>query len=109
MPRQNKIRKLVTINKVDIAQALQSLYVPGQVITDNISAGWVEVGEGNIVRIHTSADIYVAFSDIDVPTETVSVSSSPAVKILAGDSYILCQAKYMRASGTALRLELLEI
>jgi hypothetical protein len=109
MPSKNKIRKLVTLNKVDIAQALQSLQVPGKVITDNISAGWVEVGEGNIVRIQTSADIYVAFSDIDAPAETVSVSSSPAVKILAGDSYILCQAKYMRASGAALRLELLEI
>jgi hypothetical protein len=109
MPSNNKIRKLVTLNKVDIAQALQSLQFPGKVITDSISAGWVEVGEGNIVRIQTSSDIYVAFADIDIPAETVSATTTPAVKVLTGDSYILCQAKYMRASGTAVRLELLEI
>ena len=39
----NKLRKLLTKNIVDIAQALVGVKVPGEVITDDLSAGWVEV------------------------------------------------------------------
>jgi hypothetical protein len=108
MSSSNKVRKLVTLNTVDVAQALQSLHIPGKVISANISTGWVEVGQGNILRIQTSADIYVSFSDNTSGTAP-SATTSPAVKILAGDHYVLCQSKYVRASANPTRVELLEL
>ena len=108
MSSSNKVRKLVTLNTVDVAQALQSLHIPGKVISANISTGWVEVGQGNILRIQTSADIYVSFSD-NTSGAAPSVTTSPAVKILAGDHYVLCQSKYVRASANPTRVELLEL
>jgi hypothetical protein len=103
-----KVRKLITLNVVGIAQALQSLHIPGKVISANLSTGWVEVGQGNILRIETASDTYVAFSD-DTSGGAVSVTTSSAVKILTGDNYVICQAKYVRASANPTRVELLEI
>lgn len=108
MPSSTKVRKLITLNTVDVAQALQSLHIPGKVISANISTGWVEVGQGNILRIQAAADIYIAFEDEAVGSAP-SVTTSPAVKLLAGDHYVLCQAKYVRASANPTRVELLEI
>lgn len=108
MSSLNKVRKLVTLSTVDVAQALQSLCIPGKVISANMSTGWLEVGQGNILRLQVSADTYVAFSD-DTSGGAVTASTSPAVKILTGDHYVLCQAKYVRASANPVRIELLEI
>jgi hypothetical protein len=108
MSSSNKVRKLVTLNTVDVAQALQSLKIPGKVISANISTGWVEVGQGNILRIQAGADVYVAFSD-NTSGGAPSVSTSPAVKLPTGDHYVLCQAKYVRASANPTRVELLEL
>ena len=109
MSSNTKVRKLVTLSTVDVAQALQSLHIPGKVITANLSSAWVEVGRGNILRIQVSADTYVAFTDIDGDASVVSATTSPAVKLLAGDNYVLCQAKYVRTSANPTRVELLEI
>lgn len=108
MTSSTKVRKLVTLNTVDVAQALQSLRIPGKVISANISTGWVDVGQGNILRIQTGSDIYVAFSD-DTSGSAPSVSTTPAVKLLTGDHYVLCQARYVRASSNPTRVELLEL
>lgn len=108
MSSSTKVRKLVTLNTVDIAQALQSLCIPGKVISTDISAGWVEVGQGNILRIQTAADIYVCFNE-EAIGGAPTVATSPAVKIIAGDHYVLCQAKYVRASANPTRVELLEV
>lgn len=108
MPSSTKVRKLITLNTVDVAQALQSLHIPGKVISANISTGWVAVGQGNILRIQTAGDIYVAFEDEAVGSAP-SATTSPAVKLIAGDHYVLCQAKYVRASANPTRVELLEI
>jgi hypothetical protein len=108
MPSNNKVRKLITLSIVDVAQALQSLSVPGKVVTSDLSAGWVQVGQGNIIRMQVSADTYVAFSDVEGDASTVSVTSTPAVKLLSGDHYVLCQAKYVRTSANPTRVELLE-
>ena len=109
MSSNTKIRKLVTLSTVDVAQALQSLSVPGKVITANLSTGWTEVGRGNILRIQVAADTYVAFTEIEGDSSSVSATTSPAVKLLAGDHYVLCQDKYVRASANPTRVELLEI
>lgn len=108
MSSKNKIRKLLTMNVVDIAQGLQSLHVPGKVIADNVSSGWVFVGQGNIIRVHVSGDTYFAFAE-QSSANTVSVTTSPAVKILAGEHYIVCQHDFVRASTNPLRIELLEL
>ena len=108
MSSLSKVRKLVTLSTVDVAQALQALLIPGKVISANLSSSWVEVGQGNILRIQVSADTYVAFSD-DTSGTAVTATTSPAVKVLAGDHYVLCQAKYIRASANPVRAELLEI
>lgn len=108
MPSTTKIRKLITLSIVDVAQALQSLHVPGKVITSDLSAAWIQVGQGNIIRMQVSADTYVAFSDVEGDVSTVSVTSTPAVKLLSGDHYVLCQAKYVRTSANPTRVELLE-
>lgn len=108
MPSTTKIRKLITLSIVDVAQALQSLHVPGKVIASDLSASWVQVGQGNIIRMQVSADTYVAFSDVEGDTSTVSVTSTPAVKLPSGDHYVLCQAKYVRTSANPTRVELLE-
>lgn len=108
MSSLNKVRKLVTLNVVDVAQALQSLHIPGKVISVDISAAWIDVGQGNILRIQSSADIYVTFSD-NTSGAAPSVTTSPAVKLIAGDHYVLCQARYVRASANPTRVELLEI
>ncbi|CAB4125075.1 hypothetical protein UFOVP53_56 [uncultured Caudovirales phage] len=108
MASTNKIRKQFTMSIVDCAQALQSLHVVGTVITDDISAAWVEVGQGNIVRVVLTADTYFAFSDDDAAA-AVTVSTSPAVKLGSGESYIITSAKYIRASVNPSRVELLDV
>jgi hypothetical protein len=109
MASVNKVRKLLTKNIVDIGQALVSLNVPGKVITDNISTAYVEVGEGNILRIQTAGDSYVAFAEIG-GGGAVSAATSPAVKLVgAGVHYVVCQCDFVRASAAATRVELLEI
>lgn len=108
MSEANKLRKLLTKNLVDIGQALVSLSVPGKVITDDISARWVDVGEGNILRMEAGADMYVAFSDLNTGG-AVSVTTSPAVKLKGGEfHYVVCQCRYVRASANPLRIELLK-
>lgn len=106
--KRNKVRKMLTMNIVDVAQTLQSMHIAGDVVTADISTGWVEVGEGNIIRIVVAADTYFAFSD-DNLGGAVSVTTTPAVKILAGEHYIICSAKYVRASANPSRIELLDV
>lgn len=108
MSTVNKLRKVFTMNIVDISQALQAMHVIGEVVTSNISTGWVEVGEGNILRIQVASDTYLTFSD-DNSGGAVSSTTSPAVKILTGDHYVVCSAKYVRASANPTRVELLKL
>ena len=107
MAQKNKARKMLTNNVAAIAQALVSVNLPGKVITNAINAA-VEVGEGNILRIQTAGDLFVAFSD-EATIGAVSVATTPAVKLVgAGVHYVVCQCKYVRASAAATRVELLE-
>ena len=108
MAQKNKIRKLLTKNVVDIAQALVSMNVPGEVITNNINTA-VEVGEGNILRIQTAGDMFVAFSDIGT-IGVVSVTTTPALKLVgAGVHYVICQCDFIRTNVAASRVELLRL
>lgn len=98
----------MTMSTVDVAQGLQSLTVPGTVIGPDLSGGWTFVGEGNIIRVQAAADLYVAFDDKDAIGVTVSVTTSPAVKLPAGYHYVVCQCDWVRMSAAATRVELLE-
>lgn len=110
MSLKNKIRKLFTKNIVDVAQALVSLHIPGKVMTvAALAAGYVEVGEGNILRIETSADTFVAFDD-KVGGGAVSAATNPGLKLVgAGVHYVICQEKYVRTSIAPVRAELIEL
>lgn len=100
---------MLTKNIVDVAQALVSLNIPGKVVpAADVFAG-TEVGEGNIIRIETTVDTYVAFSNesgLAVP----SAATTPAVKLVgAGVHYVICQYDFIRTSIAITRAELLEL
>lgn len=96
------------MNIVDVAQALQAMHIIGDVVTADLSAGWVEVGETNILRVQVTVDTYFTFSDNNTGA-AVTATTTPAVKILAGEHYIICSAKYVRASANPTRVELLKL
>ncbi len=109
MATTNKVRKQFTNNVIDVASALISLNVTGKVIpVASIFAGTF-VGEGNIIRIQTTADTFVAFRDetgIALPT----VTTTPAVKLIgAGVFYVVAQCDFVRTSIAVTRVELLEL
>lgn len=106
--KKNKTRKMCTMNIINVAQTLQSTHLAGDVITADISTAWVEVGEFNIVRVIIAADTFFAFSD-DTSAGTVTSTTSPAVKLTAGEHYIICSGKYIRASSNPSRVELLDV
>lgn len=108
MAIQDKLRKFLTKNTVDVGQALVSLKYAGKVITDNISSAAVKVGASNVLKLHVAADTYVAFSD-DPTFGAVSVTTSPAVLLPAGMHYVLCSGDYVRASANPTRIELLQV
>lgn len=85
MSTSNSIRKLFTKNLVDLGQALVSLSLPGEVITDDLSTAWREVGIGNILRMQTSGDTFVAFHDSDQGVGTAEVTPFTCVADV-GDS-----------------------
>jgi len=107
MAATNKIRKQITMSMVDVGQALQSLHIIGTVITADISTGWVEVGENNVLRVVLAANTYFSFSN-DNTAPAVNSTTSPAVMLLAGENYLITSAKYVRASANPTRTELLD-
>jgi len=106
---KNKLRKQFTKNVIDVAQALVSLNAVGKVIpAANVFAGTANVGEGNIIRIQTTADTYVTFNDTTTPA-LPTVTTVNAVKLVgAGVHYVMCQSNYIRTSIAITRAELLE-
>ena len=108
MSVQDRPRKYITNNVADIAETLQTVRIAGKVITDNISSAAVKVGSTNILKLHVSADTYVAFSD-DPAFGAVSVTTTPAVLLPAGMHYVICTGEYVRASANPTRIELLQV
>ena len=104
---KSSIRKVYSNNVNDIAQGLNGIVFPGDVITDDISAAGVSVGKGNICRIEVGgADIYVAFGDKDIAA--VDVNTSPALKLKANTIYhVLSSDLYIRASVNPIRVEVI--
>ena len=110
MAQRNKLRKLLTKNLVDVGQALVALNVPGEVIGPDLSGGWTDVGEGNILRIQTAGDAFIGFDDKDAGATTVSVTTNPGLKLVgAGVHYVVCQCDFVRMSAAATRVELLKL
>ena len=110
MATLNSLKKWFTMGIVDAGQGLQSLHIAGKVISDDISAAYVEVGATNIVRLVVTANTYVAFLDGNTPpTSTVTASTTPAVMLVPGEHYVVCTGKYIRASANPTRVELLAL
>lgn len=102
------LRKTLTKNIVDIAQALVGLKVPGELISTNLSTAYTKVGKGNVIRLEVSADTYVAFAS-ETGGGAVSASTSPAVKLPTGDHYVYCVDEFIRTSANVDRSELLKL
>ena len=97
------------MNLIDVSQTLQTMHITGHVVSADISTGWIEVGEGNVLRLEVDTDTYIAFSDSNELTDIVGISTTPAVKLKPGMRYVICSAKYVRASSNPLRVELLDV
>lgn len=106
MSKNNTIRKTLTKNAVDVAQALTSLKHPGEVIVPASLASWKQVGEGNIIRLVVGVDTYVIFDDDGTNSTLASATASPALYLAAGEHYVLCQAEYIKLSAAPTRAEL---
>jgi hypothetical protein len=104
----DKIKKFLTNNIVDVSEALQSVKLPGKVITGDTAAAGISVGKNNIIKIHVAVDTYVAFGD-DATMPVVSVTTTPGLLVNAGMHYIICTGDFVRTSTAVTRLELLEI
>lgn len=109
MAIENSLKKYFTMGVIDAGQGLQSLHIAGKVVTDDISAAWVNVGETNIVRLVVTANTYVAFSNLDAPSATVTATTTPAVMLIPGEHYVVCTGKWIRTSAAPSRVELLAL
>lgn len=106
----NKIKKYITMNIVDISQGLQSIHTVGTPILVDISAGWVHVGIGNIVRVVVAANTYIAFDDADLGAGVaVSATSNPSVMVVTGEHYVIASGDWIRASANPTRVEILAV
>lgn len=106
--KQSSIRRGLSSSASDVARTFGSLESVGEVITADSSAAGVLIGLGNIIRVQAAVDTYVAFGTSDIGA--VSVTSSPAVKILAGEFvHIIASADYMRSSAAFTRIEVIHI
>ena len=110
MANNSKVRKLFTKNVVDVSQALVVVNIPGEVVANADVFAGTFVGEGNIIRIQTTADTFVAFSDESATMALPTVTTAVAVKLVgAGVFYVICQCDYVRTSIAITRAELLKL
>lgn len=106
--KQSSIRRGLSSGTSDVARTFGELESVGDVIADDSSAAGVKVGFGNVVRVQALVDTYVAFGDENIVT--VTILSTPAVKILAGEFvHILATDDYMRSSAAFTRVEVIHI
>jgi hypothetical protein len=102
------LRKTLTKNIVDLAQALVGLKVAGELVTANISTAYTEVKKGNIIRIVVTADTYVAFAK-EGGGAAVTAATKNGLLLQAGDHYVYCTEDFIRASAAPARVELLKL
>lgn len=100
------VRKALTKNTVDIAQALVSLEVAGDVLTDDLT-NLTEVGLGNILKVTVGGTTYVAFSDSADVTPVAAVGTTPGLELVAGTHYVLCTGSHIIMSANPTRKELI--
>lgn len=102
------VKKQITMSVVDISQGLQSIHVVGTPVAADISAAWVEVGLGNIVRVVVGANVYFSFADVNTGG-AVDAATDPGVMIVSGEHYIVASGKFIRASANPTRVEILSV
>ena len=107
--QKSTLNKRLTNNADRAANALQAIKYPGEVIADDMSAGWVKVGAGNIVRLIVGATTYVIFSDDDSVSTVANATASPGLQLAAGEHYVLCQEDWIKTSANPTRKELLRL
>lgn len=105
MAKTNKAKKMLTNNVRQVADSLQSVRLPGKVIASPAINTWIEVGEGNILRV-IGATIVEFTDDIGITAAPATANVSVS---LVGDEYVVCQCKYVAFSAAPTRLELLEL
>jgi hypothetical protein len=109
MAQTSKLRKILTNSVISVVQGLHTLEVPGKVLSNALNAAGYEIEIGNILRIQTAGDMFVAFNDED-NIGAVTVATSPAVKLVgAGIHYVVAPCKFVRSDVAASRVELLEL
>jgi len=115
------IRSLLSKQKVDVAQALGGIEVPGTVISATITTARL-VGQGNIVRLTVAAAvvpaaIYVAFGDSTLAAPSGAAGEN-SILLSGNDSavnseskvfYILATGDYIRASAIVNHAEVIEV
>ena len=109
MSNLRSIRSVLTKNIVDIAQSIGPITHVGTVMTDDISAAWVEVEKGSLIRVQITADTYFSFSENDKGAVTVTAATTPGLKLSAGYHYIVASCDFIRASANPSRIELLQV
>ena len=106
----NSIRKFFTQSATDVGQALNGLVFAGDVVTVDISAAWVAIEPGYILRIYTTADIYIAFDEFDQGATAVTSATSPGALLKANNYYnIIASGNFMRTSANPVRVEKIQL
>lgn len=83
----------------------QGILVPGEVISADISAGGVLVGEGSICRIKVTADTYISFGNDPASMPAVTSATTPGLLLPAGIHLVVATDEFIRASAAVARLE----
>lgn len=80
---------------------------PGPVITADISAAGVYVGQGSLLRIRVAAATFIAFGDSTIGA--VTNATSPGLELNSAGVYLVsATADWVRASANPARVEILE-
>lgn len=100
------------VQSANAKKVMDSILVPGTVLTDDISAAPVKVGKGNLLRIRVTALTYIAFDDApdsDLMSNEIDEESSPALELFEAGTYLVtATGTFVRASADAARIEIIE-
>jgi len=107
--QKSSFNKRLTNNASRACEALQAVKYPGEVIVADMSAGWVEVGAGNIVRLIVGATTYVTFASDSASVLTADAAADPGLLLATGEHYVLCAEDYIKTSVNPTRKELLRL
>lgn len=91
----------------------QEVLAVGKLVSDNIATSVKKVGQGSVLRVETSGDTYLAFSNdsnaLDAATINASYDDDYVIKLTgAGTFNVAAPANFVKASANPARFELIE-